>query len=74
MGYSCNNQCAVYQKHWSPIMGSHYKLGFKRCSVCDKFIVWDGVYCPCCGARLGIKPKTKNGLRYKSKIIEVFRY
>lgn len=44
-----------------------YANGQKRCQVCELFIKWDGVFCPCCGYRLRIRPKKFN---IKSKAIE----
>lgn len=29
-----------------------YAKGYKRCSVCCVSLLWDGLYCPCCGYRL----------------------
>ena len=47
-----------------------YANGHKRCQICDLFIKWDGVFCPCCGYRLRIGPrniKDKAKLRIKQK-------
>jgi len=33
--------------------------------VCDLFIKWDGVKCPCCGYRLRLKLRN---LKYKAKL------
>lgn len=38
-------------------------LGTKRCARCEIFLRWDGIHCPCCGVRLGTKPKSGNGRR-----------
>ncbi|MDP8902796.1 MAG: hypothetical protein M3M86_03395 [Thermoproteota archaeon] len=37
--------------------GGRYSAGQKRCMICEIFIKWDGVRCPCCGCRLRTKPK-----------------
>jgi len=29
-----------------------YDVGQKRCQVCEMFVKWDGLWCPCCGYRL----------------------
>ncbi|MFL6461412.1 MAG: hypothetical protein ACJ71J_10810 [Nitrososphaeraceae archaeon] len=34
-----------------------YANGHKRCQICDLFIKWHGVFCPCCGSRLRIGPR-----------------
>ena len=47
-------------------------LGQKRCQICEIFIKWDGIFCPCCGCRLRIgtrlfKDKAKLRIREKQK-------
>ena len=42
-----------------------YLNGYKRCSICEIFIKWDGLWCPCCGYRLRTKPRN---LKYKAKL------
>ena len=44
---SCKNICTRYKatKHRR---SSYYAQGYKRCSMCEIFIVWDGIRCPCC--------------------------
>ncbi len=37
--------------------GRRYSAGQKRCTICELFIKWDGLRCPCCGCRLRTKPK-----------------
>ena len=37
----------------------------KRCQICEIFIKWDGLWCPCCGYRLRTKPRN---LKYKAKL------
>ncbi|MFL6406847.1 MAG: hypothetical protein ACJ71F_07240 [Nitrososphaeraceae archaeon] len=47
-----------------------YANGHKRCQICDLFIKWHGVFCPCCGSRLRMGPrniKDKAKLRIKQK-------
>ena len=33
--------------------------------VCEIFLKWDGLWCPCCGYRLRTKPRN---LKYKAKL------
>jgi uncharacterized Zn finger protein (UPF0148 family) len=50
-----------------------YATGHKRCQICDLFMQWDGVFCPCCGSRLRIGPRNiedKAKLRKQRKIQE----
>ena len=37
--------------------GNRYLIGQKRCQVCQIFINWRGIYCPCCGYKLRINPR-----------------
>jgi hypothetical protein len=43
----------------------HYATGNKRCQICDLFMQWDGVFCPCCGRRLRIGPRS---FKFKAKL------
>ena len=50
-----------------------YATGNKRCQVCELFIKWDGLFCPCCGYRLRTRPRSmkfKIKLKRKSKAIK----
>jgi hypothetical protein len=50
-----------------------YNNGNKRCQICEIFIKWDGLRCPCCGYRLRNGPrcfKFKAKLRIKKQIQE----
>ncbi|HEU4605648.1 MAG TPA: hypothetical protein VFS46_05360, partial [Nitrososphaera sp.] len=42
-----------------------YASGQKGCQICEIFIKWDGLWCPCCGYRLRTKPRN---LKYKAKL------
>jgi hypothetical protein len=47
-----------------------YATGNKRCQICEIFIKWDGLWCPCCGYRLRNGPRSfkfKAKLRIKQK-------
>lgn len=39
------------------IDGARYIAGLKRCQICDLFLNYDGLYCPCCHFRLRTKPR-----------------
>jgi|TARA_R110000787_G_scaffold70884_3_gene157748 hypothetical protein len=30
--------------------------GYRRCSVCEIFLKYDGIYCPCCSNRMRVTP------------------
>ncbi len=40
-----------------------YTTGQKRCQICEIFLQWDGLVCPCCRYRLRLRPRNM-----KSKI------
>jgi hypothetical protein len=52
----CKGIC-IRHKASGPISYGRYATGQKRCQICEIFIKWDGIYCPCCGCRLRIRPR-----------------
>ena len=61
---ACKAICLKYKAVGS-FIGGRYKHGQKRCQVCDLFIVWSGLWCPCCGYKLRSTPRNK---KYKAKL------
>ncbi|MEE8132045.1 MAG: hypothetical protein V3T40_00530 [Nitrososphaerales archaeon] len=61
---TCKDQCFKYKAPKQSGIG-RYASGQKRCQICEIFIRWDGLWCPCCGYRLRTKPRN---LRYKAKL------
>jgi len=61
---TCNGVCGKYQAK-KPASGGRYANGQKRCQVCEIFIGWEGLWCPCCNYRLRTKPRNKE---YKAKL------
>lgn len=59
----CKSICLKYKAKGS-FIGGRYKFGQRRCQVCDLFIKYDGIWCPCCGYKLRSKPRNK---KYKQK-------
>jgi len=54
---SCKGICTRYKKNTgSP--GGRYAKGLKRCQICEVFIEWKDLWCPCCGYRLRTKPRS----------------
>ena len=45
---------------------SRYATGQKRCQVCELFVKWNGLSCPCCGYKLRTKPRNFS----KTKVTE----
>jgi hypothetical protein len=61
---TCSGICKRYQA-FKPADGGRYRIGQKRCQICEIFINWDGLFCPCCGYRLRTKPRN---IKYKTKL------
>ena len=61
---TCKGIC-VRHKAQKPVGSGRYASGQKRCQICEIFIKWDGLWCPCCGYRLRTKPRN---LKYKAKL------
>jgi hypothetical protein len=59
---TCQRICVHYKA-----ASNHYANGLKRCQVCQLFIKWNGLFCPCCGYRLRAKPRN---FKLKSKLRE----
>jgi hypothetical protein len=60
----CRNVCEkIYSKI---IVGqSHYLVGKKYCRRCERYLIIDKVFCPCCGMQLRTTP---NEGSYKQKL------
>ena len=56
--------CVRY-KAQKPVGTGRYASGQRRCQICEIFIKWEGLWCPCCGYRLRTKPRN---LKYKAKL------
>jgi hypothetical protein len=50
---ACKGICGRYKTTFS----NNYANGQKRCQICELFIKWDQLYCPCCGYRLRTRPR-----------------
>jgi hypothetical protein len=61
---TCKGIC-IRHKAQKPVGLGRYSMGQKRCQICELFIRWDGLWCPCCGYRLRTKPRN---LKYKAKL------
>lgn len=60
----CKGTCTRYQAP-KPVGVGRYASYQRRCQICEIFIKWDGLWCPCCGYRLRTKPRN---LKWKSKL------
>jgi len=61
---TCKGICIRY-KAQKPVGTGRYASGQRRCQICEIFINWEGLWCPCCGYRLRTKPRN---LKYKAKL------
>jgi hypothetical protein len=48
---SCNGICLRYRA------SNNYANGQKRCKICEQFITWNGLMCPCCRHKLRTRPR-----------------
>ncbi|MDH3488504.1 MAG: hypothetical protein OEL82_10760 [Nitrosopumilus sp.] len=63
----CVGKCKEFEVQRSN-MGKRYELGHKRCQMCDQWILYDGVWCPCCHNRLRARPRCK---KYKTEVARI---
>jgi hypothetical protein len=61
---TCKGICSRH-KAQKPVGMGRYANGQKRCQICEIFLKWEGLWCPCCGYRLRTKPRN---LKYKAKL------
>lgn len=54
---TCKGICEKYKPKESVIGGNKYKRFVKRCQICEIFIEWQGLCCPCCAYKLRMKPR-----------------
>lgn len=67
MTMCCKGVCAKYIIK-IVVKALRYSNGLKRCQVCEVYIKWEGVYCPCCGGRLRTKARS-NKCRQKHNLL-----
>jgi hypothetical protein len=60
----CKGIC-MRHKAQKPVGMGRYAAGQRRCQICQMFIRWEGLWCPCCGYRLRSKPRN---LKYRVKL------
>lgn len=60
----CKSKCVEFKATvgWGQ---SHYDLQHKRCQICEIFMKWDGLWCPCCGYRLRSARHHKKNLKFQ---------
>ncbi len=63
----CKGVCPRY-KAQKPRSGGRYEAGQKRCQVCEIYLEWEGIWCPCCTYRLRSNPRNR---KYKERLREI---
>lgn len=63
---ACKGIC-IRHKAQKPVGLGRYAAGQKRCQVCEIFLNWIGLWCPCCGYRLRGTPRN---FKYKNRLRE----
>ncbi|WP_316505770.1 hypothetical protein [Nitrosopumilus sp.] len=63
----CKDICARYRASKTQ-GGPRYANGQKRCQICELFINWEGLWCPCCGYGLIPMPRNK---KYKERFRQI---
>lgn len=62
---ACKGICSRYKAQKPMWERGRYASGQRRCQICEMFIEWDGLWCPCCGYRVRSKPRNS---KYKAKL------
>jgi hypothetical protein len=57
--------CVRHRAQKPPGAFGRYATGQKRCQVCEIFLKWDGMWCPCCGYRVRTRPR---GHKFKERL------
>src|SRR5215204_6361690 len=61
----CKGICVRHRAQKPPGAFGRYATGQKRCQVCEMFLKWDGMWCPCCGYRVRTRPR---GHKFKERL------
>ena len=64
---TCRGICVRHKVRKPSFRQGRYANGQKRCQICEIFIQWDGLICPCCSYRLRAKPRN---MKSKIKLLD----
>ena len=68
----CISNCSKYKARKPPAGVSRYAVGQKRCQLCEVFLFWDGLKCPCCNSVLRRIPRSRKGKeKYQLQKVEI---
>jgi len=54
---TCKGSCALTTYEPKKLVRNAVEHGYKRCRICNLFLKWEGIWCPCCSVRLSSKSK-----------------
>jgi len=63
----CKGICNRYKAKWGGVTEYRYANGQKRCNVCEIYVSWDGIACPCCRTLLRTRPRSLGQKIYVKK-------
>ena len=69
----CNRKCINYKVQPSANNIGRY-LTQKRCTICEIFIQWSELRCPCCNSVLRVKPRNNYNRRNFQNNKKIGRY
>ncbi|MGB7956001.1 MAG: hypothetical protein WCF23_18665 [Candidatus Nitrosopolaris sp.] len=55
---ACHNLCERFNSRFT-VGGSHYGNSKKYCRRCEVYIIYEGIFCPCCDMALRMSPTNK---------------
>ena len=66
---TCKGGCIKYKAN-KPFNGDigRYAIGQKRCSTCEIFLKWEGLWCPCCKRVLRTKPRNTQNRKHLQEV------
>lgn len=70
----CHNICKKYRAKKPNSPETRYGTGQKRCNRCDIFVIWEGMYCPCCGVMLRTRPRGSEARQQQVELRNVNRF
>ena len=65
----CKGICLLHRARRPSGSFGRYATGQKRCQICNIFLRWDGLRCPCCGCKVRTRPRNSKS----KKELEIIR-
>jgi hypothetical protein len=67
----CKGICTKYLFERKGKAKQVYDAGASRCSICEEFLKWEGLWCPCCGQLLRKAPRNTGQKRKRKEAMEI---